>query len=228
MIFSKHNTPSDFYVYAYLRTDGTPYYIGKGQNARAWNKNHRVSVPSDVSRIIIIECNLTEIGSLAIERRLIRWYGRKDNDTGILRNLTDGGEGTSGKTISEETRTKMSAGIRGKTRSEEQRTNISNSKKGKTASEETRAKMSAAHKGKIRSEEHCFNLSAAKKGKPGKPHTEETRAKMSASQKGRPGKPHTEETRAKMSAAKKGKTSPNKEKTLTEEHRAKISAAKKR
>jgi hypothetical protein len=43
-----------------------------------------------------MEHNLTNIGSLALERFYIRWYGRKNNNTGILRNLTDGGEGTIG------------------------------------------------------------------------------------------------------------------------------------
>jgi len=116
-IYSANNPPLGFYLYAYLRDDGTPYYVGKGQKKRAWKHfKNETYPPKDKSKILILESNLTEIGALALERFYIRWYGRKDTRTGILRNKTDGGEGSSGRIYitSDSTKKKLSGIKKGK------------------------------------------------------------------------------------------------------------------
>jgi NifU-like protein involved in Fe-S cluster formation len=102
-------TENEYYVYLYLREDGTPYYVGKGKGNRAFIKKGRsVSLPLDKNKIVFHSENLTEDKAFALEKELIEKYGRKDNDTGILRNLTDGGEGVSGRIFSEEARKRAS------------------------------------------------------------------------------------------------------------------------
>ena len=85
-----------YYTYAYLREDRTPYYIGKGK----WKRIHKkgkteIKPPKDKTRIIFLKQNLTEEEAFKHEIYMISVFGRKDLGTGILRNLTDGGEGSS-------------------------------------------------------------------------------------------------------------------------------------
>ena len=166
-----------YYTYAYLREDKTPYYIGKGKGSRIYRKTRRIKPPKDKSRIIYLKQNLTEEEAFRHEIYMIAVFGRKDLGTGILHNMTNGGEGGSGRVLSEETRRKLSDANRGK----------NHPNYGKTTSLETKAKMSASKKNM--SDETRAKYSAANTGENhpfyGKTHSPETRAKYSAARKGR-------------------------------------------
>jgi hypothetical protein len=201
-----------YYTYAYLREDRTPYYIGKGEKDRIYKKGKgEVKPPKAKSRIIFLKQNLTEEEAFRHEKYMIAVFGRKDLGTGILRNRTNGGEGSSGAIHTPETRAKISAAMKGK----------NSPNYGKTLSPETKAKLSAAQKGKTLSTETKAKISAAQKGKTLSP---ETKAKMSAAKKDTS---RSLETRVKISESLKGENHPLYGKTLSPEIKAKISAATK-
>jgi hypothetical protein len=192
---------TDFYTYAYLREDGTPYYIGKGRGKRAYSKDNRRCTPPPVERILILKKNLSEGEAFKHEIYMIAVLGRKDIGTGMLWNFTDGGEGSSGVIVSEETRQKQSekAKERGVPRSTIEA--MSEWRRGRKKSPETVEKTASALRGKKRPKEVGEKVSKAKKGQPCHPNTKKALSEKMRGE-GNPnfGKPRSEEVKAKIRA----------------------------
>lgn len=110
-------------VYGYLRSKdsatakaGTLYYVGVTQSNphRPYvmhvrgGKGCNLPIPKRAGLIRILAITDTVEEMKRLERAFIAHYGRCDLGTGILRNLTEGGDGTSGYTHSEEAKRVMS------------------------------------------------------------------------------------------------------------------------
>ena len=137
-----------YYTYAYLREDGTPYYIGKGIGRRIDSPNRIFTPPSKERRVFLKE-NLSEDEAFKHEIEMIKFYGRKDLGTGILHNQTDGGDGggpMKGHKHSSATIEKMRETHKGKVISQEQRDHLSKLYKGKPKSKEMKKNLSEATK----------------------------------------------------------------------------------
>lgn len=153
---------SIYYTYAWLRTNRTPYYIGKGHSRRAWMfRKTGVNRPRDPSRIIILKKNMSEEDAFKHEIYMIHVFGRKDRGTGILHNRTDGGEGLSGFVYTDELRKLRSIQFKTQGFSEKHRRNLSLAQTGE--------------------KNHMYGKPAPNRGVP---HNEETIQKMSELKKG--------------------------------------------
>tara|TARA_E500000318_G_C3459861_1_gene172195 strand:- start:41 stop:559 length:519 start_codon:yes stop_codon:yes gene_type:complete len=146
-----------YYTYAYLREDNTPYYIGKGKGHRINSKTHSVSLPPKERRVFLKQ-NLTEEEAFKHEIYMISIIPN-------LRNICEGGQGSSGRECTMETREKISNANTGRKRTEKQKQNMRGerslskeeiqrrtdrlpSRKGVKLSEETKKKMSDSKQGR--------------------------------------------------------------------------------
>lgn len=124
------------YVYVLCRSDGTPFYVGKGVRNRCFHheaeahNTERLSHKLNVIRAMklrgeavryCIESDFdTESDAHARERYLIDLFGRHDQRRGPLTNQTDGGEGASNP--SEEARERRRQSLWGDAADEGRRT----------------------------------------------------------------------------------------------------------
>ena len=124
-----YKTPVELTIGTIRFCPGDPFYIGKGKGKRAWdhltekvNKKINYLKHGVIDKIraagaepiieFISEC-LSEYDAHVIETSEILKYGRIAKGTGILTNLTEGGEGGSGYTHTEEIKKKWSAARKG-------------------------------------------------------------------------------------------------------------------
>lgn len=108
-------------VYRHIRLDkNMPFYIGifkdknrpysKKYRNRAW---HGVIEKSKYEVEILFE-NLTKEEAIQKEKEFILLYGRIDNKTGCLYNMTDGGEGANNMVYTKERSKKISETLKGR------------------------------------------------------------------------------------------------------------------
>lgn len=130
-----------FYTYTYFDPlVDVVIYVGKGQDMSAWrhrNKKTRLgyTIRKRLSQGIILEPKIeyhkNENTALAAEIFWIATYGREDLGKGSLFNLTNGGEGTSGRKISidEISKRVITRKLKGPWNTPETNRKISNTKK---------------------------------------------------------------------------------------------------
>jgi hypothetical protein len=171
------------YIYRHIRLDkNEPCYIGiakedNGIYRRAneiklgRNLIHQSIINKTTIIVEIVLDGLTWEEACEKEKELIMLYGRKDQGTGILSNMTDGGEGAINRIYSEQANLSRSVKLKGRKFSEEtinkmkaSRNARTDSQKGYKRSEETKLKNSLSHKGKCHSEETKQRMSNSHKG----------------------------------------------------------------
>lgn len=157
----------------------------------------------------IIADNLTEIDAKKKEIELIALYKTnccKYYNPTYGYNMTDGGDGSSGRPQTAETRQKISDALKGREMSEESRKKMSESKKGIPFSEEHKNNLSKSQIGKKLSNDTRDKISQSKIGKYiGENNPNYGNHKLAGENNPMYGKHHTEETRQKMSENRKGK-----------------------
>jgi len=91
---------NDYYVYGHYlnENDTTPFYIGKGCRSRAYSKSgrnklwHKTVFENNGYVVKFIATDMTDKEAYSLEVKLIKEYGRKNINTGVLVNGNFGGE----------------------------------------------------------------------------------------------------------------------------------------
>ena len=134
-------------IYRHIRLDTNEvFYIGIGKSSdRAYDKRYRNNYWNNIVNkteyeVQVLKKGLSWEDACELEKVLILYYGRKDLGTGILVNMTDGGEGKCNYVASDSFRSKCSDRMVGNTiNNGRKHSNEINSKKGKKMGDNIKA-----------------------------------------------------------------------------------------
>lgn len=135
-----------YYIYFHKKADtGDVFYVGKGKDRRCFIKRSRSFHWNNIVKkhgytIEIIEQNLSEKQSIEREIFWINKLGRIDLKTGCLVNFTNGGEGSSGRPMSDRTKKIISETNRIRPASKNQQAIVGAMFRGKFGKEHNRSK----------------------------------------------------------------------------------------
>lgn len=138
-----------FYVYVHKKaSDGEIFYVGKGHGNRATdvksrNKLWKSIVEKHGFTVDIVASDLPESDAFALESEMVRRYGRRNNSTGVLANMTDGGDGSSGWTPNEQETERKKESSKRVMSSVENREKFGNASRMRWVDESYRKKMEA-------------------------------------------------------------------------------------
>jgi hypothetical protein len=156
-------------LYRHVRLDTNEvFYVGIGDIKRATVKNRRSKwwkriITKTDYRVDILFDDLSWEEACEKEKEFIQLYGRKDLGLGTLVNMTDGGDGTIGRKMSEKTKDKIIKANTGRKQSDSHKLKISKAKLGHKQSEESINKRRLALKGKSRPQEVKDKISKGNK-----------------------------------------------------------------
>ncbi len=155
-----------YYRYENYEFYHEPFYVGKGKNDRyesTLRDRHKCFKMNEIKKlrklglepiVIVFNKDITEKESLSKEVHLVKLIGRRNIMKGPLTNLTDGGDGSSGRVVTEEFRERYR-------QLEKERGLLLSYAIGRVVSQKSRDKASNSMKGRKFTEDHKNKLKEA-------------------------------------------------------------------
>lgn len=191
------------------------FYVGKGYENRAFISYNRNNFWQNIVNkygepiVVIVKRNITEKYAFELEKAYIKLFGRRDLNEGTLVNLTNGGEGSSGRIHTVESKILIGESKKnnnyalGYKHSDVAKKIIGDSKKGNN--------YALGYKHSNKAKNKIADVQKGNTNMLGKKHSDETKKKIGDSKKGNTNmlnKIFSDEHKNNLSESKKGEKNP--------------------